>query len=340
MHSAGHDIPIFLIVIIATALVFDFCNGFHDTANAIATVVATRVLKPWQAIAMSATLNFAGAFISTNVAQTIAKGLITAHASTQTVVFAALLGAIAWDLITWWLGIPSSSSHALVGGLVGAALVFGGMHAVQWHGVVNKVLLPLIASPIVGFILAFLLMSALYALFGGAKPEKVSHIFHKLQTVSAGAMALNHGLNDAQKTMGVITLALVAFHLLPGGHKTHIPAWVIASCATSMGLGTAIGGWRIIKTMGTRIIRLEPINGFAAETAASVTIWIAAAFGAPVSTTHIVSGSVFGVAAARRIKAARWGVAGQMLTAWGLTLPAAGAVAALCFFLLRLVHVG
>jgi len=332
-----HDIPLLLIVIVALALLFDYTNGFHDTANAVATVISTRVLPPTFAILMCAVLNFAGAFFSQNVAKTIAKGLIDAHAATQEVILAAIIGAIAWNVLTWYFGIPSSSSHALIGGLVGATLVFAGTHAVIWKGVVDKVVLPMVVSPVVGAVIAFSLMLLLFALFANARPSKVNGLFSWLQRLSAAGVAFNHGQNDAQKTMGVITLALVAFHVMPGGKDVRIPTWVIASCATAMGLGTLSGGWRIIKTLGTKIIDLQPINGFAVETAASLVLATASYFGMPVSTTHIVCGSVFGVGIAKRLNEVRWPVAQRMVTAWVLTLPGAALVAGLSFFVIQLM---
>lgn len=335
-----HDIPILLIVIVAFALLFDYTNGFHDTANAVATVISTRVLPPTFAIVLCAVLNFAGAFASQKVAGTIAKGLIEAHAATQEVILAAIIGAIAWNVLTWYFGIPSSSSHALIGGLVGATIVFSGTHAVLWKGVVDKVILPMVISPIIGAGIAFGIMMALFALFANSRPAKVNGLFSWLQRISAGFVAFNHGTNDAQKTMGVITLALVAFHVLPGGKHVGIPTWVIASCATAMGLGTLSGGWRIIKTLGTKIIDLQPINGFAAETAASLVLSTATYFGMPVSTTHIVCGSVFGVGIAKRLNEVRWPVAQSMVTAWVLTLPGAALVAGLSFFVIQVTTGG
>ena len=331
-----HDIPLLLIVIVAFALLFDYTNGFHDTANAVATVISTRVLPPTFAIVMCAILNFAGAFASQKVAGTIAKGLIEAHAATQEVILAAIIGAIAWNVLTWYFGIPSSSSHALIGGLVGATIVFSGTHAVIWKGVLDKVVIPMVISPVIGCVIAFSLMMLLFGLFANSRPAKVNSLFSWLQRISAAFVALNHGTNDAQKTMGVITLALVAFHVMPGGPKVHIPLWVIASCATAMGLGTLSGGWRIIKTLGTKIIDLQPINGFAAETSASIVLATATYFGMPVSTTHIVCGSVFGVGIAKRLNEVRWPVAQRMVTAWVLTLPGAALVAGLSFFVIQL----
>ena len=331
-----HDIPILLVVIVAFALLFDYTNGFHDTANAVATVISTRVLPPTFAIVMCAVLNFAGAFYSQNVAKTIAKGLIDSHAATQEVILAAIIGAIAWNVLTWYFGIPSSSSHAIIGGLVGATLVFAGSHAVIWKGVIDKVVLPMVISPLVGCIIAFSIMMLLFGLFANTRPSKVNGLFSWLQRISAAGVAFNHGQNDAQKTMGIITLALVAFHVMPGGKDVRIPTWVIASCATAMGLGTLSGGWRIIKTLGTRIIDLEPINGFAAETSASIVLATASYFGMPVSTTHIVVGSVFGVGIAKRLNEVRWPIAQRMVTAWVFTLPGAALVAGLSFFIIQL----
>ena len=335
-----HDLPFLLIVIVLIALAFDFTNGFHDTANAVATVISTRVLTPRVAILMCAVLNFAGALVSQNVAKTIAKGLVDAHAATQLVVLAAVLGAITWNLITWWFGIPSSSSHALIGGLVGATIVYAGVNHVLWNGVWEKVVLPMIFSPLIGAFFGFLIMAAIYLFFAKSSSGFVSDLFRHLQRLSAAAMAFSHGQNDAQKTMGIITLALVAFGALPGGKDIHIPTWVVLSCATAMALGTASGGYRIIRTLGHRIIHLEPVNGFAAETAGSIVILGAGHFGFPVSTTHVISGSIFGVGIAKRLAGVRWTVAQRMVAAWVITLPAAGSVAGLCFLLLRFIPEG
>ena len=329
-------IPLLLVLIVAIGLIFDFTNGFHDTANAVATVISTRVLPPSIAIGGCAILNFIGAFGSQKVAGTISKGLVDAHAASQEVILAALIGAIVWNVITWYYGIPNSSSHALIGGLVGSTIVFAGVHHVIWRGVVDKVIVPMVVSPLLGGFVAFLIMSLLFMLFASSRPESVSGVFHWLQRLSAAFVSYFHGQNDAQKTMGVITLALITFHLLPGGGKhVQIPTWVIASCATAMGLGTASGGYRIIKTLGSNIIRLEPINGFAAETAASIILAIASKLGFPVSTTHIVCGSVFGVGIAKRLNDVRWTTAQRMAAAWVITLPAAATVAGLTFLLIN-----
>lgn len=330
------DIGIVLILAVVFALVFDYINGFHDTANAIATVVSTRVLTPRAAILMSASLNFVGALYSTTVAKTIAKGIVSPAGATQTVILAAVLGAIVWNLITWRFGIPSSSSHALIGGLIGAALAHAGPNVVLWDGIQEKVLLPLVGSPVLGFLIALTLMLLIYAALARANPGRVGGAFRRLQIVSSALMAFTHGQNDAQKSMGIITLALVSGGVIA---KPDIPLWVILACALAMALGTSAGGWRIIKTMGHKIIRLEPVSGFAAETTAAAIIFTATHFGMPVSTTHVISGSIFGVGASKRLSAVRWGVARSMVIAWVLTLPAAGLVAALAYEALRAVGV-
>ena len=340
-----HDVSFLIIAIVIFALGFDFINGFHDTANAIATVVSTRVLTPGAAIVMAAVLNFVGAVCFTKVAETFSSGLVMG--ATQTMVLAALIGAIVWNLITWYFGIPSSSSHALVGGVVGAAVMNAGFASVVWDGVsvdpikhttkqiglLHKVLIPLLTSPLLGFALGFAIMSVLYLLFARSNPRRVGGIFRHLQVVSAAGMAFAHGTNDAQKSMGIITLALFANSTVPGAHA--VPTWVKLACATAMACGTASGGWRIIGTMGHKIIRLEPVNGFAAETAASLVILYSTLTGATVSTTHVISGSIFGVGAARRIKAVNWSVAQRMLIAWVLTIPASALVAGLAFMVLK-----
>lgn len=323
-----------LILVVVAALAFDFINGFHDTANAIATVVSTRVLSPGWAILMAASLNLVGALLATAVAKTIAGDIVDAHTATTTLALAAVVGGIVWNLATWFYGIPSSSSHALIGGLIGAAMAHAGVGGVQWASLMSKVVLWLVISPIIGFGLGYLIMTGLNLLFANARPSKVGHVFRKLQIVSAAAMATAHGSNDAQKSMGIITLALVASHQIP---KADVPLWVKLSCATVMALGTSVGGWRIIKTMGHKIIRLEPVNGFAAETAGAITIFVAGHFKAPVSTTHVIAGSIFGVGASKRLRAVRWGVALEMVIAWVLTIPASALVGAVAYGLLRLV---
>ncbi len=451
------SLSLVLVLVVLCALAFDYINGFHDTANAIATVVSTRVLSPRKAIVMAACLNFVGALFSTQVAITVASGLVdTARFQTndvhqpaefagklknpvepvsrylagqlspatrellaqyagdgvpsqglqsamvddlnrvitrtdlysaerfagialpaktlakaedaaklkpedrantnrallekgypqelgsnqqvfQVVILAAILGAIVWNLITWKFGIPSSSSHALIGGLCGAAIIHGGLPFVLWGGIVKKVLIPLVGSPAMGFIIGFLLMGGIFKTLAHVHPGRVSSTFRHLQIVSAAAMAFTHGLNDAQKSMGIITMALVSARMIP---EPVVPLWVVLSCATVMALGTSVGGWRIIKTMGHKIIRLEPVHGFAAETSSAVVLFVTSHFGMPVSTTHVISGSIFGVGASKRLSAVRWGVAQSMVMAWVLTLPAAGLVAALSYELLILMGLG
>lgn len=322
-----------VIVVILVALAFDYTNGFHDAANAIATSVSTRALTPRTALAMAAVLNLVGAFLGTEVAQTVGKGIIEAPEGLPglTVVLAALLGAISWNLITWWFGMPSSSSHALIGGLVGAALASAG--TVKWSGVVEKVLIPMVVSPVVGFALAGLVMLALLWLFRRGRPRRITLGFRHAQTVSAAAMALGHGLQDAQKTMGVIVLAL----LVGGFHQgDEIPWWVILLAAGALSAGTYAGGWRIMRTLGRRIIDLDPPRGFAAEATASAVLYTTAfAFAAPISTTQTITSSILGVGATKRLSAVRWGVAGNIVVAWVLTIPMAAAVAALAWLLLH-----
>lgn len=334
-------VSVVVVLVVTFALVFDYINGFHDTANAIATVVSTRVLGPRAAILMAAALNFAGALISTNVAKTVASGLVNLNEKTaQGAILAAVIGAIVWNLITWRWGIPSSSSHALVGGLCGAAIVYGGFGALKWKGIEEKVLLPLIGSPLIGFILGFAVMALIFSLLARVHPGRVSATFRRLQLVSAAAMAFSHGSNDAQKSMGLITLALVSQGLIAvHGKEPHIPFWVILACAVAMALGTAVGGYRIIKTMGHRIIRLEPVHGFAAETSAAIVIFLATHFKMPISTTHTIAGSIFGVGSSKRLSAVRWGVAQSMVIAWVLTIPAAGLVAAVVYEGMRIFGV-
>ncbi len=331
------DIGILLILIVIFALAFDYINGFHDTANAIATVVSTRVLTPMQAILMAASLNFAGALFATRVASTIAKGILLPSLATETVVLAAVIGGIVWNLITWAGGIPSSSSHALIGGLCGAGVAHAGLHAVQWKGITDKVLIPLVASPVLGFVVGLVLMTAITVLFHNANARRANDGFRMMQRLSAATMAFAHGQNDAQKSMGVITLALVTHGVLK---KPDVPLWVILACAVTMAAGTAAGGWRIIRTMGHKIMRMEPVNGFAAETSGAAVILLASRFGMPVSTTHCLAGSIFGVGASKGRHTVRWKVAQTMVTAWVLTIPASAAVGALAYGLLSLAHLG
>ena len=323
----------FLVTIIVIALLFDYTNGFHDTANAIATSVSTRALSPRVAVGMAAVMNFLGAFISVKVATTIGKGIIAAGVVSQSLVLAALIGAITWNLITWRFGIPSSSSHALIGGLVGAALADVGLHSVLWRGVLDKVVIPMVMSPMVGFFVAFFFMTLLFWMVARAPAAPVNRWFRRLQPISAAFMAFSHGTNDAQKTMGVITLALVAAGRLS---SFAVPIWVIAASATAMALGTLSGGWRIIHTLGSKVIKLDPIHGFAAETSAASVITVATHFGLPISTTHTITSAIMGTGATQRLSAVRWGVAGNILTAWVLTLPAAAAVAATAYLVISL----
>lgn len=317
-----------LVAVVLVALIFDYINGFHDTANAIATVVSTGVLPIRTAVLMAAALNFGGAFLGTAVASTIGKGLIAPGEVTQVVVLSALLGAIFWNLFTWYFGIPSSSSHALIGGLVGAGLCKAGTGSIQTAGL-EKTVIALVVSPISGFFFAFAVMVLILWLVRRSMPEKVNRRFRWLQMVSAGFMALSHGSNDAQKTMGIITMALVSY----GSQSITegVPTWVKLGCALAMGLGTAAGGLRIIKTMGTKIIDLKPIHGFAAETAAAVTILTASSIGMPVSTTHVISGCIMGVGACQRVSAVRWGVTTRILWAWVLTIPISAGVSYACY---------
>jgi PiT family inorganic phosphate transporter len=312
-----------LLAVVLIALAFDYINGMHDAANAIATVVSTRVLSPRQAILMAAALNFAGAFLSTAVANTVGKGIVNPALVTNAIVAASLLGAIAWNMLTWYFGIPSSSSHALIGGVIGGVASYHGFGVLNGEGLL-KILKALIISPIFGLVGGFVIMVVILWLFRNARSGFVNHLFKVLQLVSAAFMAISHGSNDAQKIMGVIAMALFGMGYI---HDFHIPFWVVFSCASAMALGTATGGWRIIKTMGTKMIKLQPVNGFAAETAASIVILGATHFGTPVSTTHVISGSIMGVGTAKRASAVRWGVAGNMLFAWVLTIPASGLVA-------------
>jgi PiT family inorganic phosphate transporter len=307
-----------LLTVIVLSVIFDFINGFHDTANAIATSVSTRVLSPKAAVLMAAVLNMVGALTGTAVAKTVGAGLVQASSVTQVTVISALVAAIVWDLITWYLGLPTSSSHAVLSGIVGAAIATSGFGVIISKGV-YKVLLGLILSPLIGFVLSIVLMSLLTRFFRRSTPSLVSSLFGRLQVVSAAYMAFSHGGNDAQKTMGIITMALVSYYNLP---DFHVPIWVILLCATAMAFGTAAGGWRIIKTLGMRLVHLRPINGFAAETAAATVIEVASRIGLPLSTTHVISSTVMGVGASKRFSAVRWGIGGNIILAWIITLPA------------------
>ena len=324
-----------LILIVAIALVFDFINGFHDTANAIATSVATRVLSPGVAVLMAGVLNVVGALTGTAVASTVGKGIVPPADATQLLVASALLAAITWDLITWWFGIPSSSSHALIFSIVGAGIASAGLHSIQFAGL-TKTFQGLAFSPLLGFLGAFLIMLLLLWIFARRRPRLVTRIFGRLQILSAAWVAFSHGGNDAQKTMGVITMALASYFGWTGS-QWQVPLWVILAAATSMGLGTAIGGWRIIKTVGLKVVDLRPINGFAAETASAAIIEAASRLGIPVSTTHVISSAILGVGATKRLSAVRWGVAGRIVAAWVLTIPSCVFLGLAIYYLLHLV---
>ncbi|HEU5263930.1 MAG TPA: inorganic phosphate transporter [Gaiellaceae bacterium] len=324
-----------LVAVVAVALFFDFTNGFHDTANAIATSVSTRALTPRTAVILAAILNFAGAFVSFAVAATIAKGIVDAEVVTLSVILAGLVGAITWNLITWFLGLPSSSSHALIGGVGGAAIAAAGWDVINWDGIWEKVVKPGLLSPTIGFAIALVLMIVIVWVIRRRSPSRVNRVFRRAQIVSGSFVAFTHGTNDAQKTMGIIALALVVSgHLDPEFNRP--PTWVIVSAALAMALGTYAGGWRIIKTMGTRIAKIDPPQGFAAQTACAGILWTTAHYGFPVSTTQTISGCVMGAGASRRFSAVRWGIAGNIVVAWVLTLPAAGLVGALMETVTRL----
>jgi inorganic phosphate transporter, PiT family len=324
-----------VIAVIVVAMAFDYTNGFHDAANAIATSVSTRALTPRVALLIAAIGNFVGAHFGAKVAKTVGDGLVTLPTGLQSlgVVFAGVLGAIIWNLITWYLGLPSSSSHALFGGLVGATLFAAG-GVVQWANILQKVILPMVLSPLVGFILGALFMAAVYWAFRRGHPGKLNRFFRGAQTVSATAMAIGHGMQDAAKTMGIVVLALYT-----GGfqdNKTTVPQWVFFSSATVLALGTYAGGWRIIRTLGRRIIHLGPPEGFAAETvASSVLYYNALVLGAPISTTHTITSAIIGVGATKKLSAVRWGVAGNIVTAWILTFPGSALFAIVTYFLVR-----
>ena len=330
------EVPLLLALIVLVALVFDFTNGAHDCANAIATVVSTKVVTPRFAVGMAALLNLGGALLGTEVAKTLGSGIVLPQVveGSHVLVLAALVGAIAWNCITWYYGIPSSSSHALIGGLIGAAVAAQGFDALNVSGIVDKVLIPLVGSPLAGYAAGFLIMWLIYWIFGHVHRRRVNWTFRHLQLVSAGFMATSHGLNDAQKTMGIVTLALVIFGEID---SVEVPLWVKLACAGAMALGTAVGGWKIVKTMGHRIFKLEPVHGFAAESSAALVITGASMLGAPVSTTHTISACIFGVGSTKRLSAVRWNVAGNLVTAWILTLPAAGSVGFISYKLLHFI---
>ncbi len=340
------DSPVLLLVlVVVVAILFDYINGFHDAANAIATVVSTGVLHVRTAVIIAGLFNFVGAMTGTAVAKTIASGFASPLVVTQTVVLAALSGACIWNLLTWWWGIPSSSSHALIGGLAGAVVAQAGVGAFKWATLVQKVLIPLVVSPTLGFVFAFFVMIGLIWIVRRMRPATVTKSSRRLQLVSASMMAFSHGSNDAQKSMGIITLAIVAYtsngHFLPSWATPHkageVPVAVIVACAAAIALGTMAGGKRIIKTMGSKIIRISPLQGFAAETAGTLVILGASKFGIPVSTTHCINAAIMGVGASKRISAVRWGVAGNILVAWVLTLPLSAGIAYLTLIVFRTV---
>jgi inorganic phosphate transporter, PiT family len=333
----GSDV--ILVIVVATALAFDFTNGFHDTANVVATSISTRAVPPRLAVLIAAVLNFVGAFLSLAVAATIATGIVDADVITPTIIFAGLVGAISWNLVTWYFGLPSSSSHALIGGVVGATLVAAGSGAIDGEGLVSKVFVPALIAPVLAFAVAGLAILFAYRTIGRLRPGPISRGFRVGQLFTGGLLALAHGTNDAQKTMGVITLALIANGSL-SATDFHVPTWVVLSSASAIALGTYTGGWRIIRTMGTRIIKMDPAQGFAAQSAGSAVILAASHFGYPLSTTHVISGGVMGSGAAKRLSAVRWGVAGNIVVAWILTVPAAGAIGGAVYGLTRIFGTG
>lgn len=321
-------------MVIILALIFDFINGFHDTANAIATSVSTRALYPTHAIMMAAGLNFVGAMVSTGVAKTIGGDIVSSPSLIdEKVIIAALIGAITWNLLTWYVGLPSSSSHALIGGLIGAVLISVGVNGLNWHGV-GKIFLALVASPAIAFVTGIIIMNIIFRLFENFSPHYINDKFRKMQILSAAAIAFSNGSNDAQKSMGIITLALFSGGFIS---EFEVPTYVKVMCAAAMAIGTATGGWRIIKTVGGKIFKLEPPSGFAADLNSSMVVFGATLLHLPVSTTHVVSGSIMGVGTAKRINAVRWGVARQMVKAWGMTIPITAAIGAGAFILVEAV---
>ncbi len=330
---------IVLVVVVLTALAFDFTNGFHDTANVVATSISTRAMAPRPAIALASVLNFVGAFISLKVADTVGQGFVDVHVVTTTVVFAALVGAIAWNLVTWYVGLPSSSSHAMIGGLVGAVVAATGGAAVNGGGLVTKLIVPAIVAPLLAFVAASLSVVIVYRILAKSRPGSVARRFRVGQLASSSLLALSHGTNDAQKTMGIITLALVASGKI-SSHHFHVPLWVVFAAASAISLGTLSGGWRIIKTLGSRLVAIDPAQGFVAQTAGAAVILAASHGGYPLSTTHVISGGITGAGAGKRLSAVRWGVAREIVTAWVLTLPCAAAMAALVYGVVSLFGSG
>lgn len=328
------DLQYLIFLVIILALVFDFINGFHDTANAIATSVSTRALNPNHAVMMAAGLNFFGAMVSTGVAKTIGAGIVSSpNLIDEKIIIAALIGAITWNLLTWWFGLPSSSSHALIGGLIGAVLISVGVDGLNWNGV-GMIIAALICSPAIAFITGIIIMNVIFRLFEKFPPQFINDKFRKMQVVSAAMIAFSNGSNDAQKSMGIITLALFSGGFIS---EFEVPTFVKVMCAAAMAIGTASGGWRIIKTVGGKIFKLEPPSGFAADLNSSCVVFGATLLHLPVSTTHVVSGSIMGVGTAKRVNAVRWGTAQQMVKAWGMTIPITAAIGASAFFLVEAV---
>lgn len=325
-----------IVLLVALALVFDFLNGFHDSANSVATVVSTRVLSPRYAVLWAAFFNFvAFLFFGLHVANTIGKGIIDITIVDNSVIFGTLAGACTWDVFTWYFGLPTSSSHALMGGMIGAALVKAGTGAMVWGGILKTVVF-IFVSPVIGLVLGFLMGVIVYRLAARSAPSKVDYVFRKGQLVSAALYSLGHGGNDAQKTMGIIASLLFSAGLL--GATFHIPLWIVLSCHAAIALGTMLGGWRVVKTMGQRVTKLKPVDGFCAESAAAATLFTASAFGIPVSTTHTITGGIMGIGSLKRLSAVRWGVAGRIIWAWVLTVPCAAGVSALAYYLVRLAQ--
>ena len=322
-----------ILFLIALALFFDFLNGFHDSANSIATIVSTRVLSPRLAVIWAAFFNFiAFAVFGLHVANTIGKGIIDILIIDQGIIFGTLVGACGWNILTWYFGLPTSSSHALIGGMIGAAIVKTGTKSLIWPGIVKTVAF-IFVSPILGLILGWAFGMIVYWLFRRSSPLKVDHIFRKGQLVSAALYSMGHGGNDAQKTMGIIASLLFSAGLL--GQKFYVPFWVVVACYTAIAIGTMFGGWRIVKTMGQKVTKLKPVDGFCAESGAAVTLFIASQFGIPVSTTHTITGSIMGIGSLKRLSAVRWGVAGKIVWAWLLTIPCSAAMSALAYMLVR-----
>jgi inorganic phosphate transporter, PiT family len=326
-------VPVEIFLLIALALTFDFLNGFHDSANSIATVVSTRVLSPKYAVMWAAGFNFLAYFcFGDHVAKTIGKGIIDIAIVDKGVIFGTLIGACSWNILTWYFGLPTSSSHALIGGLIGAAMVKAGPSSLVWSGI-GKTVTFIFVSPMLGLLLGLFFGTLVYWLFRNSTPLKVDHLFRKGQLLSAGLYSMGHGGNDAQKTMGIIASLLFSAGLID---KFYIPEWVAIMCYTAIAFGTMFGGWRIVKTMGQKITKLKPVDGFCAESGAAATLFIASSFGIPVSTTHTITGSIMGVGSLRRLSAVRWGVAGNIVWAWLITIPASASIAALAYWLAKL----